>query len=125
MIVDEEEELVLQDGTAEGSAEDVAGVGVFRSVGEVVHPAVGVQVVVVQEVEGASVPAVGTALGLVEDVAAIDVAILGVGIGGDDLDLADGVDAGVVARVSSRVWLMFIPSRRYWLACWRLPLTET
>ncbi len=54
--------------------------------------------VVAEEVEGASVELVGSALGLVEDVAAEDVAVFSRSVGRDDLHLADGVDAGVVAR---------------------------
>ncbi len=104
LIVHEEEETIMDDGTAKGAAEDAAVERGHRSNGRLVcrvlvRPAVGVQVVVFEEPEGVAVEAVGSALSDHDDLAAVGVAVLGGGISADDAEFADGVYVGTVVDV--------------------------
>ncbi len=90
LIVGEEEDLVVANRPAEGSAKLVLAEGAARG-REVVA---GIEIGVAQEVEGAAVKAVGAGLGDDADLAAAELAILGVEVAGDDAELGDGVEVG-------------------------------
>src|SRR3981189_1031278 len=104
LIVHEEEETIMDDGTTKGSAEDAPverghGTDFGRVSRVLVRPAVGVHVVVFEEPEGSAVEAFGSALGDHDDLASIGVAVLGGGIAADYAEFADGVYVGTVVDV--------------------------
>ena len=93
-VVGEEEELVLADGAAEGCAEVVA-----LELGDAggVEVVAGVEEGVAEELVGGAVELVGAAGGDDGDLRALALAVGG-GVGvGDDVELADGVDAEELA----------------------------
>ena len=104
LVIHEEEETIMDDGTAKGAAEDAAVERGHRSDGRLVRgvlvrPAICVQVSVFEEPEGVAVEAVGSALGDHDDLAAVGVAVFGGGIAADDAEFADGVYVGTVVDV--------------------------
>ncbi len=114
MIVDEEEELVLDDRAADGTAElipaklrleacavyvvlcgeAVLGRNERGAPGETVGPGVGVEDVVTDELEGVTVKLVGAGLDGDADDAAKVVAVGSRGVLGDEIELLDGIDTG-------------------------------
>lgn len=96
-VVEEEEGFVALDGAAEGASEDIAAEGIApgsRAVGE---ETVGIEFVVAEKFEDVAVELVGTALEGHDDACAADVAVFAAAVAGDDFDLFEGVDVGLIA----------------------------
>jgi hypothetical protein len=99
-IVDEEEELVLQDGAAEGSAKLVLRERVGWNLGGLilVLPGVGVEAIVLQVAVSRSVEFAGTAAEDGDDAGAVDVAELGGRVRRNYLDFIERSGGGAVAN---------------------------
>ena len=91
LVVDEEEGVVLPEGTAEGAAELILAILALLDRVEVVA---GVEEVVAEELKGRAVEGVGAGLGGDEDGGASAGAVLGGVVEGEDVELLDGVDLG-------------------------------
>ena len=104
LIIDEEEELVLFDGTAQRRAEFVPShvrrSAVDRRIGaEVARPLIGVEKIVAQKFERVAMKLVTAGLDADADDAAQELAEIGAGIVRDDVKLLDRVDAGRIRDV--------------------------
>src|SRR6202000_1010580 len=85
LVVHEEEQLVLENGTAERGAELVlVEVGLRDVIVIVVGPGVGLPILVLIKIVNAAVELVGSGLGDSDDFAAVYVAVFGVSVTGDD-----------------------------------------
>ena len=83
LVVHEEERPVFLDGAAERAAEDVLAERLLFHVAAVVEEAVGIELIVAQELEHIAVVLVGAALQRHHDAGAADVAEFGAGIAGN------------------------------------------
>ena len=95
-VIDKEEHLAVQEGTAEGTAELRLRVWRDRDDGVlmVVPPRVGVEAIVLHVAIGRTVEQVGAALEHEHHAGAVRVAKVGRRIGGDHLDLFEGLGRG-------------------------------
>src|ERR1700722_9861707 len=109
-IVGEEKQSVLCDRTTEGSAKNVLGIFRNRTVRQSIHPLVGVEILVLQQIVGGAVKAVGPRLEDRDNLAAIGVSIGRVTVGRDHLQFVDCVRCRVV---SDQVVLRFVILRAF------------
>ena len=110
LVIDKKEQLVFDDGTAEGSTEKCLREWVLggRDDVVVVSPGVCVQIVVFQEREDAAMEVIAAALHDGQHRAAVHVTKFGVGVGGDDTNLAQCIRAGSVTDRIVEVFVNFL-----------------
>ena len=90
MIIDEEEQLVLEDGTAHGAAELIPTDGP-RNAAPVVAPVVGIELVIAKILESVAMELIGSGLDHYVDDPSLEVAKFGRGVVRDQLELCNRV----------------------------------
>ena len=98
LVVNKEEELILEDRSAESPSEHVPPQLVSGRSAEIIGPAVRIQFVIAKEFPDVAVVAIRARLDADADDSAFEVSELGGGVIGDEIEFLNGVRGGCVSK---------------------------